>query len=73
MTYRFTGTDKNGNLVEPLNGLPFVASDKDFNERLKEREAIEGEGYAQAVRSSGIYEHVPDEKAANASVVKGDE
>lgn len=62
MTYRFTGKDKSGNAVEPLPGIPLEASDKDFNEALHEREASEGEGFASAVRSSGLYEHVREEK-----------
>lgn len=62
MTYRFTGKNKSGDAVEPLPGLPLEASDKDFNEALREREAAEGEGFAAAVRSSGMYEHVREEK-----------
>lgn len=64
MTYRFTGKDKNGNPVEPLPGVPLEASDKDFNERLRELEEREGEGFASAVRASGLYEHVREEKPA---------
>lgn len=60
MTYRFTGKNKSGDAVEPLPGLPLEASDKDFNEALREREAVEGEGYAAAVRSGGLYEHTSD-------------
>jgi hypothetical protein len=62
MTYRFTGKDKKGNAVEPLPGLPLEASDRDFNEALREREAVEGEGFANAVRNGGLYEHVREEK-----------
>lgn len=60
--YRFTGKNKQGTDVEPIPGLPLEASDKDFNEALREREAVEGEGFAQAVRSGGLYEHVREEK-----------
>lgn len=73
--YRFTGKDKNGNAVEPIPGVPLAASDKDFNEKLRELEATEGEGFAQAVRSSGLYEHVQEHKDEKpvTSTARGDE
>ena len=64
--YRFTGKDKNGTAVEPLPGLPLEASDRDFNEALREYEAQHGEGSANAVRKSDLYEHIKDEAPAKA-------
>lgn len=59
MTYRFTGKNKDGVAVEPLPGLPLEASDRDFNEALREYAAFTGDEDAPAaVKASGLYEHV---------------
>lgn len=64
--YRFTGINKSGHSVQPFPGIPLESSDKEFAEALREFEALNGEGNAEAIRKSGLYEHVSEAATAPA-------
>jgi len=72
MPYRFTGKTKDGHEVQPFPGIPLESSDREFNEALREYEALHGEGSAAAVRATGLYEHVKDEEKAASGPAKED-
>lgn len=57
MTWKFVGHEKG---LEPLPGLPLVATDVDFDEALKTYEALNGDGASAAVKASGLYQQTKE-------------